>query len=82
MTPITFLGKRYYIAHNHKAENDPSHCGGCVFENKPANECPNNYLNTPLNSQCDANDRIYIHRTKKAVAEWVAWKLDGFKEQE
>ena len=81
MTPITFLGKRYYIVHNGDSE-DEANCGGCVFEQEDSSDCPNGRAEQELQTLCNDNNRIYIHRTKKAVAEWVAWKMDGFKEQD
>ena len=80
MTPITFLGKRYYIVHNDSDEDDPT-CTGCVFETEDYRKCPNGMPMQELERQCDDTNRIYIHRTKKALAEWVSWKMDGFKEQ-
>ena len=69
MTPITFLGKRYYIV---KAFYEGS-CNGCVLEQ--AAECPQN--TGPRTGMCDVDpQQILIHRTKKAVAEYVSKRLE------
>lgn len=80
MTPITFLGKRYYFVHNGSDSHD-ANCNGCVFETEDSDKCPNNYRHTPHNKKCNDTNHIYIHGTKAALAEWVAWKLGDFKEQ-
>jgi hypothetical protein len=80
MTPITFLGKRYYMVHNGAVADEDPHCGGCVFEHEDSAKCPNNYVSTPHNGKCNESNHIYIKATKKALADWVAWKLGDFKE--
>jgi hypothetical protein len=59
-------------------DDEEATCDGCAFQEIKYDECPNGYSNSPLRHQCDDDNRIYIPRTKKALAEWVAWKLDGF----
>lgn len=69
MTPITFLGKRYYIV---KAFDEGS-CNGCVLEDE--RYCPQN--TGPRTDMCDNEpDVILIHRTKAAVAAYVTKRLE------
>ncbi len=70
MTPTTFLGKRYYLV---KVFYEGS-CNGCVLESYA--QCPHN--TGPRTGMCDAEtDIILIHRTKTAVAAYVARKLEA-----
>lgn len=69
MTPITFLGKRYYIV---KAFEEGS-CDGCALETYQ--ECPQN--TGPRTGMCDNEpDVILIPRTKAAVAAYVTKRLE------
>lgn len=81
MTPITFQGKRYYMVNNGELAEDAS-CNGCVFAELDSDDCPNGYLGSPKRNQCNVDNRIYIKRTQKAVAEWTAWRLEGFPDKE
>lgn len=81
MTPITFLGKRYYIVHNGEQADDAA-CYGCVFQERDYVDCPNGRTASPLHHACNDTNRIYIRRTKQAVANWVAWRLEGFPKKE
>lgn len=69
MTPITFLGKRYYIV---QAIEEAS-CRSCALEYDP--ECPHN--KGPRTGMCDNDPSIIlIHRTKAAVAAYVSKRLE------
>jgi hypothetical protein len=69
MRPTTFQGKRYYLV---KGFYEGS-CNGCVLESDA--ECPQN--TGPRSGMCAAEtDIILIHRTKTAVAAYVARKLE------
>lgn len=69
MTPISFLGKRYYIV---QAIEDSS-CHGCALEYIA--DCPQN--RGPRIGMCDNEpDVILIKRTKKAATEYVIKRLE------
>ena len=76
MKRVKFKDKWYRIVHNGDTKDDAI-CDGCAFQQNRYDECPNGF-DSPLQGQCDGDNRIYIPATAQALAKWVEWKLDGF----
>ena len=71
MRAVSIKGKKLYAV----PWLEDGECTGCVFHEGPSVDCPNN-----KDHKCDdggvMTGQIYIARTQKAVAKYVAERMD------